>query len=59
MISLLVTLLVVGVLLYLFNLFVPMDGRFKKAINVIVGLIAFLYILQAFGVISDWQLPLK
>ena len=42
-------LLVVGFLLYLFNLFVPLDGRFKNAINAIVCFIAFLYILQTMG----------
>lgn len=46
LITLLVALVVVGVLLYLFNQFVTMDTRFKNAINVLVCLAAFLYIVQ-------------
>ena len=45
----LVYLAIFGVALYLFNVFVPMDGRFKTAINCIVGLCAFIFILQALG----------
>ncbi len=48
LISLIVLLVVVGVLLYLFNQFVTMDARFKNAINVIVCLAVFLYIVAAF-----------
>lgn len=49
-ITVLVVLVVVGVLLYLFNTFVTMDARFKTAINVLVCLGAFLYVLgQATG----------
>lgn len=47
LIEVLVVLVVVGVLLYLFNQFVTMDARFKNAINVIVCLIVFLYLLGA------------
>jgi hypothetical protein len=47
LLSLLVVLIIVGVLLYLFNNFVNMDARFKTAINVIVCLVAFLYVLDA------------
>jgi len=49
MITVLVYLAIFGVALYLFNVFVPMDGRFKTAINCIVGLCAFIFILQALG----------
>ena len=49
MIQLLVVLVIAGVILYLLNTLVPMEGRFKTAINVIVGLMVFLWILQVFG----------
>lgn len=42
----LILLAIIGVVLYLFNTFVPMDGRFKTAINAIVGLVAFIWILN-------------
>lgn len=50
MISVLVVLVIAGVVLYLLNVLVPMDGRFKTAINVLVGLFLFLWILQLLGV---------
>lgn len=52
MISLLVTLVIVGVILWLLNTLVPMDGRIKTIINVLVCLFLFLYILQFFGIWS-------
>jgi len=52
LIQLVVTLIVIGVLLYLINDFVPMDGKIKQLVNVVVLLIAILYVLQSFGLIS-------
>lgn len=57
LISLLVVLLIVGVVLYLLNTLVPMDGRIKTVINVVVILAVFLYVLQAFGVLGAHSLP--
>lgn len=57
LISLLVTLMIVGVLLYLLNTLVPMDPRIKTAINVIVLLVVFLYVLGCFGVLPAHFLP--
>jgi hypothetical protein len=54
LITLLVVLVIVGVLLYLFNTFVTMDPRFKTAVNVLVCLIAFLYIL---GALTGYKFP--
>lgn len=51
MIALLLTLMVVGVILYFFNSMVPMDARIKTVINAIVLICVFLYVLQFFGVI--------
>lgn len=48
LIQLLVVLVILGVLLYLLNVLVPMDNKIKTAINVIVGLLLFLYIVDLF-----------
>ena len=50
MISLLVTLVIVGVILYLLNALVPMDGRIKLVINALVCLFLFLYLLDVLGI---------
>lgn len=54
LISLLIVLVIVGVALYLLNTLVPMDGRIKTVINVVVLLAVFLYVLQAFGFIGSF-----
>ncbi len=52
MISLLVTLIIVGVLLYLLNSLVPMDSRIKTIINVIVILAVCIWLLEGFGLFT-------
>ena len=52
LISLAVTLIVVGVLLWLVNSYIPMDGKIKKILNVVVVICVVLWLLSAFGVIG-------
>jgi hypothetical protein len=52
LISLAVTLIVVGVLLWLVNTYIPMDGKIKKILNVVVVICVVLWLLSAFGVIG-------
>lgn len=52
MINLLVTLIIVGVLLWLVNTTIPMDGNIKRIVNVVVLILVLLYVLQAFGLIG-------
>ena len=49
LIGLILTLVVVGVLLWLLNNYVPMDSRIKTIINVVV----VIWLLQAFGVLGS------
>jgi uncharacterized protein YhhL (DUF1145 family) len=48
-ISLLVALIIVGVILYLLNTYVPMAAPIKTIINVVVVLLVVLWLLQIFG----------
>jgi 1-acyl-sn-glycerol-3-phosphate acyltransferase len=50
--SLVVTLIVVGVLLWLINSYIPMDGKIKKILNVVVVICVVVWLLSAFGVIG-------
>jgi hypothetical protein len=59
LISLVVVLIVVGVLLYVVETLIPMDIRIKRAIEIIVLLGVFLYILQSFGLIGGTAIHLK
>lgn len=53
LIGLIIVLVIVGVLLWLLNTMIPMDGKIKTIINVIVIIVVCLWLLQAFGVIGS------
>jgi hypothetical protein len=53
LISLAVTLIVVGVLLWLVNTYIPMDGKIKKILNVVVVICVIVWLLYSFGVINN------
>jgi hypothetical protein len=55
LISLVVVLVVVGVLLWLVNTYIPMDGRIKSILNVVVVIAVVIWLLQSFGVIGSLQ----
>ena len=52
LISVAITLVVVGVLLLLVNSYIPMDGKIKSILNVVVVICVVLWLLAAFGVIG-------
>lgn len=52
LISILISLMVVGVLLWLINTYVPMDGKIKKILNIVVVIVVVLWLLSVFGVIG-------
>jgi hypothetical protein len=60
MISLVITLIVIGVLLWLVNNYIPMDGKIKQILNIIVVICVVVWLLSAFGVLGhtgDIQVP--
>ncbi|HEY3323673.1 MAG TPA: Thivi_2564 family membrane protein [Planctomycetota bacterium] len=50
-VALIVTLVVLGVVLWVINTYLPIDGKIKQIINVVAMLLAVLVVLQAFGII--------
>ncbi len=52
LVSLVVTLIVVGVLLWLINTYIPMDGKIKRILNVVVVICVILWLLSAFGILG-------
>jgi uncharacterized BrkB/YihY/UPF0761 family membrane protein len=52
MIGIIITLAVVGVLLWLINTYVPMDDKIKKILNVVAIIAVILWLLNVFGVFS-------
>jgi hypothetical protein len=53
LISLVVTLIVVGVLLWLVNTYIPMDGKIKRIVNIVVVVAVVLWLLSAFGILGQ------
>ena len=53
LVSLVVVLIVVGVILYLINNYIPMDAKIKKILNALVIIVVILWLLQAFGVLGN------
>jgi hypothetical protein len=45
-------LIVVGVLLWLVNTYIPMDGKIKNILNAVVVIAVVIYLLQIFGLLG-------
>ena len=52
MISIIVTLVIIGLLLWLVNNYSPMDGKIKSILNVVIVIAVMVWLLQAFGLIG-------
>ena len=48
-------LIVVGVLLWLVNNYIPMDGKIKSILNAVVVIAVVVYLLQVFGVLGSLE----
>jgi len=46
-------LIAVGVLLWLVNNYIPMDGKIKNILNVVVVVVLVVWLLQAFGILGS------
>ena len=53
LIQLVIVLVVVGVVLWLINSYIPMQSTIKKILNVVVIIAVILWLLSAFGVIGN------
>jgi hypothetical protein len=53
LIHVLVVLIVVGVVLYLINTYIPMAGSIKAILNAVVVIFVVLWLLSVFGLIGE------
>ena len=53
LINLVITLIVVGVLLWLVNTYIPMDGKIKQILNIVVVIAVVIWLLQVFGLLGS------
>ncbi len=53
LIQLVVVLIVIGVLLWLVNNYIPMDRKIKSILNIVVVIAVVLWLLSMFGLFSS------
>ena len=53
LISLIITLIVVGVLLLLVNNYIPMDGKIKRILNIVVVVAVVVWLLNILGLMDS------
>ena len=53
LVNVVVTLIVVGVLLWLINRFIPMASSIKSILNAVVVIVVVLWLLNVFGLFSS------
>ena len=51
--TVLLTLVVVGVLLWLVNTYIPMDAKIKQILNVVAVIAVVIWVLGAFGLFNQ------
>jgi len=52
LLDILIAIIVVGVLLWIINTFIPMDHQIKKIFNLVVVLVLIVWLLKVFGLFS-------
>jgi hypothetical protein len=55
--GLIIGLIVVGVLMWLVNTYIPMAQPFKNIVNIVVIIVVVLYVLNVFGVLGSINGP--
>jgi hypothetical protein len=49
LLTILLVLIVAGILLYVVNAYVPMDGKIKSILNIVVVIVVVVWLLKVFG----------
>ena len=53
LVSLILVLIVVGVVLWLINTYVPMDAKIKSILNAVIVIAVVLWLLKVFGLLDS------
>jgi hypothetical protein len=53
LITIIIVLIVVGLLLWLINNYIPMDRKIKSIVNIVVTIAIIIWLLQTFGIIGS------
>jgi hypothetical protein len=55
LLQLVIVLVAIGILLYVVNNYIPMDGKIKSILNAVVVIGVIIWLLQAFGLMDQLQ----
>lgn len=50
LLAIILVLIVVGILLWLVNSYIPMDGKIKNILNIVVMIVVIIWLLKVFGI---------
>lgn len=53
LLTVILVLIVVGVLLWLINTYIPMDRKIKNILNAVVVIVVIIWLLKVFGVLGS------
>lgn len=59
LINIIITLVIVGVVLWAINSFIPMAASVKKILNIVVIVVLCFWLLQEFGIIDGPKIRLN
>ena len=54
LLQIIIVLVVVGVILFLINNYIPMDATIKKILHIVVVIVVILWLLRVFGVLTNF-----
>jgi len=52
LLTVIVVIVIVGIILWLVNSYIPMDGKIKKILNIVVVIALIIWLLNAFGLFA-------
>jgi hypothetical protein len=55
LLNVLLIIIVVGVLLWLVNTYIPMDRKIKNILNIVVVIMIVIWLLKVFGLLAGLQ----
>jgi hypothetical protein len=55
LVGIVVVLVVVGLILWIINTYIPMAGAIKSLLNIVVFVVVLIWLLQVFGLIGPIQ----
>ena len=50
--TIILTIIIVGLLLWIVNSYLPMDGKIKQILNIVVVIILIIWLLKIFGIFA-------